>query len=136
MTPATAFALATCAHLGFQLSVTALVYPALARVGPEGWPIAHVRHSRSITPLVVATYAALVVTGGAVLLDRPSPASALGLVAAAATIAVTALWAAPTHGRLTRAEPDLLRRLLLADRVRAALAVVAAVAAVGGVPAG
>ena len=60
--------------------------------------------------------------------DRSALAVA-AVAAAAATIAVTALVAAPLHGRLTRRDDALLARLLAADRVRAVLAVAAAVLA-------
>lgn len=93
-----AFLVATAAHAGFQLTVTALVYPALVRVGPEGWQQAHTRHSRAILPLVVLVYGALLVTATA---------------------------SAPTHRRLVTPEPHLLRRLLVVDRVRAGLACLA-----------
>jgi hypothetical protein len=43
---------------------------------------------------------------------------------------VTAVAAAPTHGRLLKADPHLLRRLLVVDRVRAVLACVALAGAV------
>ncbi len=122
-----AFALATALHLGFQATVTLVVYPALAQVPASDWSAAHERHSRGITPLVVLTYGALVVTGGWALLSAgPRPwlvAAALGALVA---VLGTAFVAAPTHGRLSGGpEPRLLRRLLLADRLRLLGALVA-----------
>ena len=124
---------ATSLHAGFQLTVTLLVYPALTRVAPAAFAAAHDRHSRAIVPLVGLVYAAVVVTAlGVVVTD---PGSALGwtaAVASAGALLVTALRAAPLHGRLGRRgpEPDLLAALLRADRVRTACAVLAVAAAV------
>lgn len=128
-----ALAAATSLHAGFQLTVTLLVYPALARVAPATFAEAHDRHSRAIVPLVGVVYAAVVVTAlGVVVTD---PRSALGwaaAVASAGALLVTALRAAPLHGRLGRRgpEPDLVAALLRADRVRTACAVLAVAAAV------
>lgn len=128
-----ALALAAVLHAGFQLTVTVLVYPALARVPVGDWAAAHARHSRAITPLVVLCYGTLAVTAGWALLEAPrSPALVAALACVLGSVLTTAAAAAPTHGRLARSgpTPTLLRRLLLADRVRAGLAVAAAVAAV------
>jgi len=122
---ATAFLAATSAHAGFQLTVTALVYPVLVRVPPERWMAAHARHSRGIVPLVVLTYAALAVTSVPFALQHHSVAAWLGLCGAWGAMLVTAVAAAPTHARLLTPEPHLLRRLLVVDRVRAALACLA-----------
>ena len=130
MTPETAQLAATALHLGFQLTVTVLVYPALARTDPDRWVEVHGRHSRGITPVVALVYAALLAAGGWSLATGPDAAGALSVAAVAATLAVTALLAAPLHGRLTEADPHLLRRLLVVDRVRAGLAVLAVVLAV------
>jgi len=133
-----ALALAAALHAGFQLTVTVLVYPALARVPAQDWAPAHARHSRAITPLVGLCYGALAVTAGWALLDAPrSPALVVALACVAGSVLTTATSAAPTHGRLGRSGPTsaLLRRLLVADRVRAAFAVGAAVAAVAAVTA-
>ena len=62
---------ATSLHAGFQLTVTLLVYPALARVAPERFAEAHGRHSRAIVPLVGLVYAAVVVTALGVLVTDP-----------------------------------------------------------------
>jgi hypothetical protein len=130
---------ATGAHAGFQATVTVLVYPALARVPPEDWPAAHDAHSRRITPLVAVVYgAAVVASAGSV---RQAPGSVGARVAAlgtASAVLVTAAVAAPTHARLGRGRtPQLVARLLVADRVRlgcAALGFAGAVAAARAAP--
>ncbi|NYD55764.1 hypothetical protein BKA08_000002 [Nocardioides marinisabuli] len=128
-----ALALVAAAHLGFQATVTALVYPALARTGVERWADVHDRHSRRITPLVGLLYPALVVAGAGVALAGPSTAGWVALAGVAVSVLATAAVAAPTHARLGRLgpRPDLLRRLLVADRVRLIGAVVAAAGGAG-----
>jgi hypothetical protein len=110
-------------HLGFQLTVDLLVYPALGEVADDQWTVAHERHSRRITPVVAVLYPALVLVLGWTAIARPGEVGtwvsvAGGLLAVVTTAAV----AAPTHGRLSSATVDersvLLRRLDRADRVR------------------
>jgi hypothetical protein len=126
---------AAALHAGFQLTVSVLVYPALLRADP--FTPAHDRHSRSIVPLVVLVYVALVASGVTRLvvgqLDAPSLVALAGAALAGLT---TAFVAAPTHGRLAHGRTDeLARRLTRADLVRTAGAVVglagALVAALG-----
>jgi len=124
---------ATSLHAGFQLSVTTLAYPALARVARPGFAKVHADHSRAIVPLVGVVYAAVVVTSAGAVLDAPTSVLAWSAaLSTAVALLVTALRAAPLHGRLARLgpEPDLVRSLLLADRVRTLLALLAAAAAV------
>ncbi len=120
----------TALHAGFQLTVTALVYPALAAQPPGSWAAAHARHSGAITPLVALVYGAALVSCAGVV---ATGTDAAGLVAVAATLvafAVTAALAAPTHGRLAGGpDPALLARLLSVDRWRCVAAVLAAAAA-------
>lgn len=127
--PAPWLLLVAAAHLGFQLTVDLVVYPALGDVPREAWTVAHDRHSRRITPVVVLVYPPLVLLLGWTALAEPSDAGtwvavAGGLLAVATTAAV----AAPTHGRLSAAPPEdrvaLMRRLDRADRVRTLGAVV------------
>lgn len=123
---------AAALHAGFQLTVTALVYPALLRSEP--FAPAHRRHSRGIVPLVVVVYGALVATGVlrvvAGALDTGAVVALLGAGVAGLT---TALVAAPTHARLSHGRtPDLTRRLLVADRVRTTAAVIGALGALAG----
>jgi hypothetical protein len=115
---------AAALHLGFQLTVTAVVYPALARA--EDWERAHPAHTRSITPVVVLVYGALVVAGGwALVVTWPDPWVLVSAGGGGAALLATALVAAPTHGRLAvHRDPVLLRRLLGADLARAVGAVV------------
>ena len=125
----TAFVAATALHLGFQATVTTLVYPTLARVRAAHWRQEHDRHSRSIVPIVGVVYLALVGAGVWLMAVDRSPAAVVGVVAAAATILVTAAVAAPVHRRLTRRDDRLIGQLLRADRLRLAGAVVALAAA-------
>ncbi|MGG5259847.1 hypothetical protein [Phycicoccus avicenniae] len=139
MTPLAALAIASALHAGFQVTVTTLVYPVLAAQPAGSFAAAHDAHSRRIVPLVGAVYLAVLLAGGWVLVAAPlGPAVVVALAAQALALGTTALVAAPTHGALGREgpAPALLRRLLVADRVRAgaalaglAAAVVAAVAA-------
>jgi hypothetical protein len=127
-----ALAVATAAHAGFQATVTLLVYPALVRVPAEDWARAHATHSRRVTALVGVVYGAVVVACvGAV---STSPGSTGVLVAAAASagvLGVTAVAAAPTHTRLAAGRTDrLVARLLVVDRLRLLLALVALAGAV------
>lgn len=130
-----AFAAATALHAGFQVTVTGLVYPGLARVPEAQWRVNHEVHSRLITPLVVLTYGLVLLTGAWVW-RAPSPESTalVWLWVATGSLVVcfgaTAAVAAPTHGRLAAGKQDaLVRRLLWVDRVRALTASVAALAA-------
>ncbi len=129
MTAAQALVVAASLHAGFQLTVSALVYPQLARVAPSDWTEVHARHSRLILPLVAVVYAGLVGSAVWVLAAGPSRLEVAAIGCAAACLGVTAVGAAPLHGRLDRPDPVLLRRLLALDRVRALLAVAAAVLA-------
>ncbi len=134
MTPSTALLAATAVHAGFQLTVTTLVYPALPRVPPGQWVEAHLAHSRAITPLVAVVYGGLAATGGWVLLSGPYGWEVVALSAIAVAVLVTAIVAAPAHGRLGGGHNSaVIRRLLRADRVRAATAVAALVAMLVGV---
>ena len=123
----------TAVHAGFQLTVTWLVYPALVRVPAASWQVEHARHSRRIVPLVGVVYAAALVACTGVLLRGASYADWLAVGGTAVALLTTALVAAPLHGRLAPgSDPVLLRRLLEADRVRAAGAVVALAGALLG----
>ncbi|GAA3601725.1 hypothetical protein GCM10022223_16850 [Kineosporia mesophila] len=119
---------ATAAHLGFQVTVTALVYPALARVPAQQWEFAHNAHSRAVVPLVAVMYGTLVLTGGWTLLSGPGGWTLVALAAVAATFMVTAC-AARVHGRLSAGhDREEVRRLLRIDQVRALTAALALVA--------
>ena len=118
-------------HAGFQLVVSVVVYPALADVPPERWGPSHAAHSRRITWVVAPLYAAVAAVCVWVLVTGPvDAATAVALAGHALAAGTTALVAAPTHGRLGRdgKQRELLRRLLLGDRVRTLGAVTALVA--------
>ena len=121
---------AAAVHLGFQLTVTLVVYPALA-LAPD-WDRAHSAHTRSITPVVVVVYGALVLGNGwALLATWLDPWTLVAAAGAGVALLSTALVAGPTHGRLADGrDPALLRRLLVADRVRTVGAVVCFLGAV------
>lgn len=121
---------ATAAHLGFQVTVTILVYPALARVPAQQWPAAHQAHSRAITPIVGIVYGSLIVTGGWALGTSPRASTWVAITASAVAVLVTATAAAPLHNLLGRGhDHNLIRRLIRVDRWRTAAAAIAAVSA-------
>jgi hypothetical protein len=123
-----AFLAAASANAGFQATVTTVVYPALSRVRAAHWRQAHDRHSRAVAPLVAVLYLALVATSVWWLVDDWSSMALVAVVLAGLPAVVTALVAAPLHRRMVRRDEAALARLLVADRVRTALAL-AAVAA-------
>jgi len=117
-------------HAGFQLAVTVVVYPALADVPPDRWVGAHAVHARRITALVAPLYAAVLAVCGWVLVEGPYSVAAFFAVAGhVSALGTTAAVAGPAHGRLGREgkQPGLVRRLLVADRVRTLGAVTALV---------
>lgn len=128
--PVVALAVAAALHAGFQLTVTAVVYPALARVDGDRWSAAHDAHGRSIAPLVGVVYLALAGAGAWAMLSEPSLWVGVSVAGALLAGLATALVAAPTHGALGRGRSaELVGRLLVADRVRSLGAVVCLVAA-------
>ncbi|OZF34841.1 hypothetical protein CH296_09330 [Rhodococcus sp. 14-2496-1d] len=129
MTPVDALAAAAALHLGFQLVVTAVVYPALAEVPHDDWQRAHDAHSRRITLVVGLVYGLLAAACLWVLVSGSTHLAALISVAGAVISALaTAFVAAPVHGELGRAGRNghLMSRLRSADRVRLCGAVVCA----------
>jgi hypothetical protein len=127
---------ATAAHAGFPGTVSALVYPALGKVPAERWRRAHGDHSRRITPVVAVVYVAVVSATTGAVVNGPGAGVLVSAAGTALALAVTALVAAPLHGRLSAGpDPALVRRLLRADRFRslgALLGLAGAVAAVLG----
>lgn len=122
---------AAALHAGFQLVVTALVYPALVDTRPTEWPVRHAAHTRRITPVVALVYGSVVAALVLVALDGLDPARGLVLAASVTAFSLTGLVAAPAHARLGHGwDERVVRRLVVADRLRLLLAVVAAVAAV------
>lgn len=133
--PAPWLLLVAAAHLGFQLTVTLVVYPALGGAPEDQWAQAHARHSRRIAPLVAVIYVPLVLLLGWTLAVEPRTGGAwLAVAGGAVTVVTTAALAAPMHGRLStvpaRERPALLRALARADRVRTAGAAACLVGAV------
>ena len=127
--PATALVAASGLHLGFQGVVTVVVYPALAAPAVAGdWQVVHAAHSRRIVLLVAPLY--LIVAAVCVWTLAVGPRGGWTLVALAGhavAAGVTAVSAAPSHGRLGRdGRTDReLAHLLTADRWRLAATVVA-----------
>lgn len=119
-----ALAVVGAAHAAFQLTVSVVVYPALASVGPAAFAAAHDAHSRRIVLLVGPLYLALLVVGGWAVAVAPRPLVLAAVAAHGLALLTTALVAAPTHGRLGASGPTpaLLRRLATSDRVRTAAA--------------
>jgi hypothetical protein len=122
------------AHLGFQVTVDLVVYPALGEVAADGWAAAHDRHSRRITPVVALLYPALVGVLAWSIVSAPGEIGAwVALVGGAVALVTTAAVAAPVHGRLGGAgsaeRQQLLQRLGRADRVRTVGALVCAAGA-------
>ena len=124
---------AVALHAGFQLTVTVIVYPALASTADDDWAEAHARHSRRITPVVALVYGAAVVACVLAASADPSTGAWLAVAGTALAIVVTATVAAPLHGRLDTRDPALLARLLAADRVRCVSACLALAGAFGAV---
>jgi hypothetical protein len=128
-----ALALVAAVHLGFQATVTAVVYPALAEVPDTGWAEAHRRHSNRISLLVVPLYLGVAAVCVLTLVQGPrDPATGVALGAEGLVLLITAALAAPTHGRLgatTGSRQELLRRLRVIDLARLLGAAVGTVAA-------
>jgi hypothetical protein len=132
-----ALLVSTALHAGFQLTVTFVVYPGLADVQPDLWPVAHARHSRRITPLVALVYGAALACCVGVLINSGGNTTiqltgmVIAIAGTVAAIAVTAFCAGPTHRRLASGlAPVLIDRLLSCDRWRTAAAVLALAGAV------
>lgn len=125
-------------QLGFQLTVTLVVYPTLADTRDEDWTTAHDRHSRRIAVPVVLLYGGLVAAVPAAWASAEAAERswvAAGAVCLVMLLLTTAVLAAPTHGRLGREpaerRPLLLRRLHRVDRARLAWSVALAGCAAG-----
>ncbi len=128
-----ALLVAAGAHLGLQLVVHLVVYPALADASaraPAGEvPAAHRRHMPRMSLAVAPVYAGLVVAAAGAALSDPSPARLLAAAAVLAVLGVTGLAAVPAHEAVLAAEGPpgrarAQRRLARADLVRLLLGVV------------
>ena len=117
--------LVAAAHVGFQLTITWVVYPALGEVPPDTWSQAHARHSRRMVPLVAVLYLPLAgLLVWAALAHTGDPGAWLAVAGGVLSMGTTAAVAAPVHGQLGGAvsredRARLTRRLMSADRVRA-----------------
>ncbi len=130
MTPVDALSAAAALHLGFQLVVTAVVYPALAEVPDDDWTRAHDAHSRRITLVVGPVYGVLAAACLWVLVSGSTQPFVLISVAGAVISALaTAFGAAPVHGELGRTgrTGHSMGRLRSADRIRLGGAVLCSV---------
>ena len=124
---------ASAAHAGFSVVVSVVVYPALvdgAREPGVDWPARHDAHSRRIAWVVGPLYLLVAAACVRTLLEGPQGWAWVVLTGNALAALTTAALAAPTHGRLGAQGPTpaLLTRLLRADRLRTAAAVMAAAA--------
>jgi hypothetical protein len=123
--------LAAGAHVGLQLVVHLVVYPALADAGAGGPASAragHERHVRRMSVAVAPVYGLLVVGAAAVVLADPSVLSAAAAAVVLGTLAVTGLLAVPAHEGIAGTDDPavragLHRRLARADLARLLLAV-------------
>ena len=112
---------AAAVHVGFQATITLVTYPMLVATPAATWAQVQAGHYRRINPVVAVVYGAVVAawvwvfTGGGV-----GPALWVAAAGSVITGTTTAFRAAPTHALLGRQgpRPELLRRLLRADRVR------------------
>ncbi len=125
---------ASAAHAGFSLVVSVVVYPALvdgAREPGVDWTARHDAHSRRIFRVVGPLYLLVAAACVRSLLGGPHGWAWAVLAGNAAAALSTAALAAPTHGRLGTQGPTpaLLTRLVRADRLRTAAALVAGGAA-------
>ena len=122
---------AAALHLGFQVTVTVLVYPALAAESADRWGPAHARHTRRILPLVVVIYGLLVIALGTAFVTGPIDGGLMVAAAGAAlALGTTAIAAGPLHGRLRLRDQLMIDRLLRVDRLRAAGAVICVIGAI------
>ncbi len=121
---------AAALHVGLELVVHLVVYPALADSSSgTGAPYrrAHERHMRRMSVAVAPVYGLLAVAAVGLVVAAPSVLAVVCLALVVGTFAVTALAAVPAHEAIvTEPAParraDLHRRLARADRVRLLLA--------------
>ncbi len=124
--------IATGVHLGFQVVVTIVVYPALLNLAPDDWERGHAAHTRRMIMVVIPVYAAVVITlGWALATVCCSPALIVTTGAVLIVGVTTALVAAPIHHLLSVDGPTqkLIRDLRRADTFRLIGAAVACGAA-------
>ncbi len=123
--------LASGAHVGLELVVHLVVYPALADASAGQTSSAragHQQHMRRMSVAVAPVYGLLVLSTGAVVVSDPSPLAVAAAAVVVMTLAVTGGFAVPAHEAIVRCpEPaervELHRRLARADLGRLVLAV-------------
>lgn len=118
-----AFLTAGAAYAGFQWTVHLVVYRQFAAVPAAAFADFERAHQRRISVLVGPLFAALALSTGWLLIDRPVAVPLWAAVAAAALVAViigvTAFGAVPLHRRLSAGwDAGAYRSLLRVDLVR------------------
>lgn len=111
---------------GLSWTVHVVHYPLFARVGDGDYGGYQRAHMTRISWLLAVPWGTEVVSALALALFAPDGAAQvlawIGAIAVVLLVAVTALLAAPAHGRLVAGfDPMLHRRLLAVDGVRVAL---------------
>ncbi len=91
MLSGTVLIVAAAVHLGFQLCVTTLVYPALGQGPPETFSRRHESHSRRIARVVVLVYGGLLIACAWSLSDGVDGASLVAGSTFVGLLAVTGL---------------------------------------------
>lgn len=119
----TVFLAAGAGYAGFQWTVHLVVYRQFAAVPAAAFAAYERAHQRRISALVAPLFAALVLSTGWLLIDRPAVVPGWAAAAAALLVAViigmTAFGAVPLHRRLGAGwDPQAHRRLLRVDLVR------------------
>ncbi|MCB0857683.1 MAG: hypothetical protein KDB57_06140 [Solirubrobacterales bacterium] len=114
---------ATLFMTGLTWFVQVVHYPLFPLVGGDGFSEYHQRHSNRTTWVVLPPMLVELITSFVLLNDPPGDELGLavaGAVLAAATWALTAVGAAPAHGRIGREglNPELQRRLIRISWVR------------------
>ena len=118
---------------GLSWTVSLVVYPAFARVGPREWQAYHLAHTRAIVPAVGPAWLAEAI-GIVMWLSAPPNGTARPLavcaVAAGATVVLTATLAIPAHAALaTNFDRDAWIALQRSQSFRTAAWTIAALAA-------
>lgn len=123
-------------HLGFQSTVTTLVYPEVYSVPRREVPAVQERHARTIAPLAAAVYLPVLASaawaGIATARHPGAPGRLAGILASvgAAIPIVTTASTLPLHVAVaSEPTPGRIQGILAADRARTVTAAVTTVAA-------
>ncbi len=119
--------LSVAAYAGFQWTVHVVVYRQFSAVPAAAFPAYERLHQQRISRVVGPLFAALGITAGWLIVDRPAGVPLWAAVTAAGVVAlilvVTGLGAVPLHRRLSRSwDDDTYRSLLKIDLLRTLLA--------------